>query len=89
MWSVLTYSFRFSFQDEQPENTIAKDLGLFAHKQTTDHSNEMKKLCKRDLKVNGCEVQGCYTTTIRKRKISNSFLNPEHKGNILKVDKVQ
>ncbi|XWS56303.1 hypothetical protein CRYUN_Cryun09bG0074300 [Craigia yunnanensis] len=74
-------------KDEQPANTIAKDLGLFSHKQTTGHSNEMKKLCKRDLKVNGCEVQGCYTTVIGKRKISNSFLNPEHKGNILKVDK--
>ena len=89
MHSVLTYSYWFSFQDEQPANTIAKDLGSIAHKQTTGHSNEMKKLCKHDLKVNGCEVQGCYTTTIGKRKISNSFLNPEHKGNILKVDKVQ
>ncbi|XWS43112.1 hypothetical protein CRYUN_Cryun16bG0074100 [Craigia yunnanensis] len=72
---------------EQPANTIAKDLGSIAHKQTTGHSNEIKKLCKRDLKVNGCEVQGCYTTTIGKSKISNSCLNPEHKGNFLKADK--
>ncbi|XVE61104.1 hypothetical protein DITRI_Ditri06bG0013000 [Diplodiscus trichospermus] len=74
-------------KDEQPENTIAKDVGSIAHKQTTDPSNEMKKLCKRDLKINGCEVQGCYTTIIGKSKISNSCLNPEHKGNTLKADK--
>ncbi|XWS66315.1 hypothetical protein CRYUN_Cryun05aG0189200 [Craigia yunnanensis] len=74
-------------KDELPANIIAKDLGLISHEQTTGHSNEMKKLCKCDLKVNGCEVQGRYTTTIGKSKISNSCLNPEHKGNILKVDK--
>ncbi|XP_022748228.1 uncharacterized protein LOC111297901 isoform X2 [Durio zibethinus] len=74
-------------KDEQPANTIAKDLGLIAHKQTTGHSNEMKKLCNCDLKVNGCEVQGCYTATTGKSKISNSYLNPERKGNILKANK--
>lgn len=49
----------------------------------------MKMPCKSDLKINGCEVQGRYTSTIRESKISNSCLNPEHKGNILKADKVQ
>ncbi|XP_022766637.1 uncharacterized protein LOC111311489 isoform X2 [Durio zibethinus] len=71
-------------KEEQPANIIAKDS--IARKQKTGHSNEMKKLCKCDLKVNGCEVQGCYTTTIES-KISNSCLNPEHKGNILTADK--
>ncbi|XWS59087.1 hypothetical protein CRYUN_Cryun08bG0092000 [Craigia yunnanensis] len=69
-------------KDEQPANTIAKDLGSIAHKQTPGHSNEMKKLCKHDMKVNGCD-----TTTIGKSKISNSCLNPEHKGNILRAYK--
>ncbi|XVE75569.1 hypothetical protein DITRI_Ditri12bG0104200 [Diplodiscus trichospermus] len=74
-------------KDEQPANIIAKDLGPITHKQTTGNSNEMKKLCNSDLKVNGCEVQGCYTTTIGKCENSNSCLNPEHEGNILKTDK--
>ncbi|XVE95903.1 hypothetical protein REPUB_Repub02eG0175500 [Reevesia pubescens] len=74
-------------KDEQSANVITKDLGSIAHRQTTSHSNEMKKLCKRDLKVNGYEVHGCCTTTIRKSKISNSCSNPQHKGNILKAEK--
>ncbi|XP_017977436.1 PREDICTED: uncharacterized protein LOC18598910 [Theobroma cacao] len=74
-------------KDEQPANIIAKDFDSVACKQTTGHSNEMKMLCKHDLKVNGCEVQEHYTTTIGKSKISNSCLNFEHKGNILKADK--
>ncbi|XVF56184.1 hypothetical protein PTKIN_Ptkin06aG0097800 [Pterospermum kingtungense] len=73
---------KFSFQDEQPANTIAKGLDSVARKQTTDDSHE-----KADLKVNGCEVQGCYKTTTGESKILNSCLNPEHKGNTQKADK--
>ncbi|XP_039002452.1 uncharacterized protein LOC120128914 [Hibiscus syriacus] len=71
---------------ELTENTIAKGLGSITQKQTAGHSDEMK-ICAHDLKVNGCEMQGCNTTTIGKSNMSNSFLNPEHKGNIQKADK--
>ncbi|KAE8702553.1 putative MICAL C-terminal-like protein [Hibiscus syriacus] len=73
---------------ELTENTIAKGLGSITQKQTAGHSDEMK-ICAHDLKVNGCEMQGCNTTTIGKSNMSNSFLNPEHKGNIQKADKVE
>ncbi|XVF75754.1 hypothetical protein PTKIN_Ptkin13bG0212500 [Pterospermum kingtungense] len=78
--------FSKKVKDEQHANIIATDLDAIAQKQTTDHSNDMKMLCKYGLKVNGCEVQGRYTTT-RKSRISDSCLNPERKGNILKADK--
>ncbi|GMJ11984.1 hypothetical protein HRI_004867600 [Hibiscus trionum] len=75
-------------KDELTAKTIAKDLGSITQKQTIDRSDEMK-ICTHDLKVNGCEMQGCDTTTIEKSNMSNSCLNPEHKGNIQKADKVE
>ncbi|XP_039021525.1 uncharacterized protein LOC120153679 isoform X2 [Hibiscus syriacus] len=75
-------------KDELLENTIAKDLGSIAQKQTTGHSDVMK-ICTHDLKVNGCEMKGCNTTTIGKNNMSNSCLNPEHEGNIQEADKVE
>ncbi|GMI84826.1 hypothetical protein HRI_002151900 [Hibiscus trionum] len=75
-------------KDVLTPNIIAKDLCLITPKPTADHSGEMK-LCTHDLKVHGCEMQGCNTTTIRKSNMSNSCLNPEHEGNIQKADTVE
>ncbi|XP_021281658.1 uncharacterized protein LOC110414659 isoform X3 [Herrania umbratica] len=72
---------------DSSSNPRGKRADLSRKVKTTGHSNEMKKLRKHDLKVNGCEVQEHNTTTIGKSKISNSSLNFEHKGNILKADK--
>ncbi|OMO51075.1 hypothetical protein CCACVL1_30030 [Corchorus capsularis] len=70
-------------KDDQAADIIAKDLVSVASEQTPGHSNEMKKLCEHGLKVNGCKVQEHTGET----KLSNSFLNHEHKGNILRSDK--
>ncbi|KAH1121883.1 hypothetical protein J1N35_005043 [Gossypium stocksii] len=71
-------------KEEQAADIIANDLGLIAHKQMTGDSNEMKTLGKHDVKIDGCKVQGQDTSNF-----SNSFLNPEHEGNIQKADKVE
>ncbi|KAK8542170.1 hypothetical protein V6N12_014773 [Hibiscus sabdariffa] len=83
----ITADFGKKVKDDLTANTIAKDLGLITQKKT-GHSDEIK-ICTHDLKVNGCEMQECDTTTIGKSNMSNSCLNAEHEGNIQKEDKVE
>lgn len=78
-----------SFCNEQPTNTVAKDLSLNANRNATGHSNEIKKLCKPDLKLTGNEeVREHCSRAVGKIKISRSSVDTEGQGNHPRTDKV-